>query len=47
MNELNQTLKEINVSIAYYTKKKAACEEAIKELESYKKELMDKYDITL
>jgi len=45
MNEVNTTLREINVTIAYYKRKIIACEEAIQELEKEKKELMDKYDI--
>lgn len=45
MNEVNETLKEINVTIAYYKRKITACEDIIQELEKHKKELMDKYDI--
>ena len=45
MNELNTTLREINVTIAYYKRKIVACEEAIEVLESEKNELMEKYNI--
>ena len=45
MNEVNTTLREINVTIAYYKRKITACEDAIQTLEKEKKELMDKYDI--
>lgn len=45
MNVVNETLREINVTIAYYERKKLACEEAIRDLEAHKKELMEKYDL--
>lgn len=45
MNEVNTTLREINVTIAYYKRKIKACEDTIQTLEKEKKEIMDKYDI--
>lgn len=45
MNEVNETIREINVTLAYFKKKKAACEKAIEELESHKQEIMKKYDL--
>jgi len=45
MNEVNTTLREINVTIAFYKRKITACENAIKELEKEKHEIMDKYNI--
>ena len=39
MNEVNTTLREINVTIAYYKRKIKACEDAIQELEKHKKEI--------
>lgn len=47
MNELNETLKEINVTIAFYKRKIIACEDAIQELEKHKKEIMKKYDLPI
>ena len=46
MNEVNTTLREINVTVAYYKKKKQACEEAIQVLESEKEKIMKKYNIS-
>lgn len=40
MNELEETLRVVNAQIGYYEKQ-------IKELKEYRKELMDKYDITM
>lgn len=40
MNELEETLRIINAQIGYY-------ENQIKELKEYRKELMDKYNITM
>lgn len=45
MNQLNETLREINVTIEYYKRKKIACEQAIQELETHRDELMEKYDV--
>lgn len=45
MNEVEMTLREINNSIGYYRRKKIACEEAIKELEESKEELINKYKL--
>lgn len=45
MNELNTTLREINVTIAFYKRKIKACEEAIETLENKKQELMKNYNI--
>ena len=45
MNELNTTLREINVTIAFCKRKIVACEEAIEILENEKQELLEKYDI--
>lgn len=45
MNEVNETLREINNSISYYNLKKIACEEAINELKKVRQEIMDKYNI--
>ena len=47
MNEVNETLREINNTIGYYKKKKTECENAIDELEEYKQELMKKYDLVV
>jgi len=47
MNEVNTTLREINVTIAYYKRKIKSCEEAIQELEKHKKEIMKKYDLPI
>ena len=47
MNQLNETLREINVTIEYYKRKKLACEQAIKELESHRNEIMEKYDLVV
>ena len=40
MNELEETLRVINAQIGYHEKQ-------IKELKEYRKELMDKYNITM
>lgn len=45
MNEVNETLREINVTIAFFKRKIAACEEAIETLESEKLEIMKKYNM--
>lgn len=45
VNEVNETLREINITISYFKRKKRACEEAIEELESEKLEIMKKYNI--
>lgn len=45
MNEVNTTLREINVTIAYYKRKITACEDAIQTLEKERDEIMKKYDI--
>jgi len=45
MNEVNTTLREINVSIAYYKRKITACEDAIQTLEKERDEIMKKYNI--
>lgn len=43
VNEVNETLREINVTISYFKRKKLACEEAIKELEAEKLKIINKY----
>lgn len=45
VNEVNETLREINTTISYFKRKKRACEEAIEQLESEKLEIMKKYNI--
>lgn len=40
MNSVEETLRVVNAQIGVYKKK-------ISELEDYRKELMDKYDITM
>lgn len=45
MNQVNETLREINNTIGYYKRKKIACEQAIEELEAHKEEIMEKYDL--
>lgn len=45
VNEVNETLREINTTISYFQRKKRACEEAIEQLESEKLEIMKKYKI--
>lgn len=47
MNKVNETLREINITIAYYNRKKLACEQAIKELEAHRDEIMKKYDLVV
>lgn len=47
MNQVNETLREINNTISYYKRKKLACEQAIKELESHRDEIMEKYDLVV
>lgn len=47
MNEVNETIREINNTIGYFKKKKKECDEMIKELEEYKEELMKKYNIEI
>ena len=45
MNEVNETLREINVTIAFYKRKILACEAAIETLEKEKEKIMKKYDL--
>ena len=45
LNEVNETLREINNTIGYYRRKKLACEEAIEELKEAREELIKKYNI--
>lgn len=45
VNEVNETLREINVTIGYFKKKKLACEQVIEELEAEKLKIMKKYKI--
>ena len=45
MNEVNETLREINTTLSYFKRKKLACEEAIEELESEKIRIMKKYNM--
>ena len=47
MNQVNETLREINNTISYYKRKKLACEQAIEELEAHKIEIMEKYDLVV
>ena len=45
VNEVNETLREINTTISYFKRKKRACEQVIEELEAEKLEIMKKYKI--
>ena len=45
MNQVNETLREINDTIAFYEGKKLACEKAIKELSEERDRIMKKYDL--
>lgn len=47
MNQVNETLREINNTIGYYKRKKLACEQAISELEAHRDEIMAKYDLVV
>lgn len=47
MNQVNETIREINNTIGYFKRKKKECEEIIQELEEYKQEIMEKYDLVI
>ena len=45
MNEVNETLKEINVTIAFYKRKIKSYEEVIELLENEKEKILKKYEM--